>query len=93
MRIALDRGSAWVVFGTCLQIAAFFLIRRETLESTGVVVAVLGTSVIAVGIWILLRKSDRSLAWCLLCFVPLVALASALIWIPKSLENDDESVA
>ena len=93
MRIAVERGSAWVVVGTCVQIAAFFLIRSATLESFGAIVALLGTSLIAVGMWLLLRRSGRSLLWCLLCFLPLVALASALIWIPKPLGEDDESAA
>jgi hypothetical protein len=83
----------WIALGTLLQIAAFFLVRREPLESVGAVVGVFGTSVIAVGMWILLGRSGRSLAWCLLCFLPLVALASALIWIPKSLGEDDDSAA
>jgi len=93
MRVDVTRGSMWVGLGTCLQIAAFFLIQSAARESLGAVVAVFGTSAVAVGMWILLRKSDRSLAWCLLCFLPLVALASALIWAPKSLGDDDEPAA
>jgi hypothetical protein len=79
----------WIGLGTLLQLAAFFLIQNASSESAGVVVAVLGTSAVAVGMWILLRKSDRSLAWCLLAFLPLVALASALIWTPKSIGGGD----
>ena len=93
MRLELGRGSIWIGVGTCVQVVAFFLIQNASLESVGVVVAFVGTSVIAVGMWLLLRRSDRSLAWCLLCFLPLVALASALIWIPKTLGDDDEPVA
>ena len=93
MRLEVERGSVWVGVGTLVQIAAFFLIQSASLESVGVVVGVFGTSVIAVGMWLLLRRSGRSLAWCLLCFLPLVALASALIWIPKTLGDDDGPVA
>ena len=93
MRPEVERGSIWIGVGTFLQVAAFFLIRNASLEAVGVVVGVFGTAVIAIGMWILLRRSGRSLAWCLLCFLPLVALASALIWIPKTLGDDDEPAA
>jgi hypothetical protein len=43
--------------------------------------------------WLLLRRTGRSLTWCLLSFVPLVALAGALIWMPRTLGDDDDSAA
>ena len=93
MRTVHTRGSALVVLGTCVQLVAFLLIRNAAFESVGAIAAVLGTSLIAVGMWSLLRRTGRSLSWCLLSVVPLVALAGALIWMPRTLGDDDDSVA
>jgi hypothetical protein len=83
----------WLVAGTLLQIGAFFLTQsgRDSLETVGTLALVLGTALVAVGLWMALRRSDLSLAWCLVCFVPLVALWTAFYWIPKSLSEDDDA--
>ncbi len=83
----------WLIAGTLLQIGGFLLARssRDSLETAGYVVSLFGTGFVAVGMWLVLRRSGLSLMWCLLCFVPLVALWMAFYWIPESLIEDDDA--